>query len=113
MFTHFLRVYYCSELWVTLIIVLIKKLFTNEDCPHGETLFTGGGGRHNSLVNTVRGGHYSPRGDTSWGDSVHYDNGIMASSLEDAMVEAVVQELRTKELLVNPSGFPVMRVMIG
>ena len=30
---------------------------------------------------------------------------IIASSLEDAIVEAVVQELRTEELLVNPSGF--------
>ena len=29
----------------------------------------------------------------------------MASSLEDARVEAVVQELRTEGLLVNPSGF--------
>ena len=29
----------------------------------------------------------------------------MASSLEDAIVEAVVQELRTEELLVKPNGF--------
>ena len=29
----------------------------------------------------------------------------MASSLEDAIVEALVQELRTEGLLVNPSGF--------
>ena len=36
----------------------------------------------------------------------------MASSLEDVIVEAVVHELRTEELLVNSNGFPVMRVMI-
>ena len=51
-------------------------LFTSEYCPHAETLFTGG-----ELFTSeyCPGGHYSPvnsvRGDTSWGDSVHYDTG--------------------------------------
>ena len=49
-------------------------LFTSEYCPNGETLFTGGGTLFTSEY--CPGGHYSPvnsvRGDTSWGDSVHY-----------------------------------------